>query len=601
MAGITAELGLDASQFNAAIGKAQGTLRTFKARSETTGRAASRGMFGGFGRAANEAGELIAGSIAGRSPAALLHRHFDELGRVLGPALVGGLAAVGIGSQVVGAVRRAMSAETMEISMEVLIGDASKARQTISELRRMAAQTPYEFPDLADATRTLLGFGIANEDILPTISRVSEIAQGNAATLDRLALVYGQISAAGRLMGQDVLQLINAGFNPLQIISQKTGESMLQLKKRMEDGAISFEEVRDAFISVTGVGGRFYQMNQRQSKTTAGLLSTLRDAYGEVQLAFAKPLNTALNPVIQSAISLLKSLQDEAEEMGAALSSAFTGSVNILQSVLGSADWTKGAFGGVMDIITPLANLLGAEIELALVRAANAFINVLRDFAGEFGPELGNGIVQIMNVLESMVDGLLASFESIFRRIGDQLDPNRSHIGKTTDAIANSFQGERAARRDAFLSSSMVPTKFLDSFARGSRQMFDEAARRAEIEFINGGLGAGGSEAFMGGLPSPSQLGIGGPAQAGTGTATATAANTAAQMAGRPVGAMASAINLIMGRSANELIYDEAKKQTALAQQQRDLLSRIDKNTAKPQQQQAQPVVIDMTPRFARP
>jgi hypothetical protein len=78
-------------------------------------------------------------------------------------------------------------------------------------------------------------------------------------------------------MGQDLNQLINAGFNPLQVISEKTGRSMADLKDDMAAGLITFSDVEDAFKDVTSEGGKFFKMMERQSATVGGRLSTLRD------------------------------------------------------------------------------------------------------------------------------------------------------------------------------------------------------------------------------------------------------------------------------------------------------------------------------------
>ena len=103
--------------------------------------------------------------------------------------------------------------------------------------------------------------------VVPTLKMLGDIAGADQNKLNGLALVFGQIQSTGRLMGQDLLQLINQGFNPLTEISKQTGMSVADLKKAMEKGAISADMVTLAFKSATSAGGLFYGNLEAQSQT----------------------------------------------------------------------------------------------------------------------------------------------------------------------------------------------------------------------------------------------------------------------------------------------------------------------------------------------
>src|SRR5690606_21925173 len=133
--------------------------------------------------------------------------------------------------------------------------------------RDFAATTPFSFPDLQSAARTMLAFGVASDQVLPSLRMLGDVAGGDAEKLRLLSLAFGQIASAGRLTGQDLLQLINAGFNPLQEISEATGMSMSDLRDEMAKGNITFEMVVAAFQRATGEGGRFHGMMERMSQT----------------------------------------------------------------------------------------------------------------------------------------------------------------------------------------------------------------------------------------------------------------------------------------------------------------------------------------------
>lgn len=106
--------------------------------------------------------------------------------------------------------------------------------------------------------------------------------------------------------------MINAGFNPLQQMAEKTGKSITQLKEEMSKGAISAEMVQQAFIDATSAGGKFYKMSENASKTINGQLSMMQDA---IDAAFNE-IGQASEGVIIKGIQGTTSLIENYEQMG---------------------------------------------------------------------------------------------------------------------------------------------------------------------------------------------------------------------------------------------------------------------------------------------
>ena len=205
----------------------------------------------------------------------------DSITRLTGVGLgVAGLKA--FSSEIIN-VRGEM--QMLESSFEVLLGGKGVSG-FMSEMKQFAVDSPLSMNGVANAAQTLLGFGIAAEKVMPTIKQIGDISMGNEDRFKSLSLAFAQMSATGKLMGQDLLQMINAGFNPLQVISEKTGKSIGELKKDMESGAISSEMVADAFASATEKGGKFYGMTQKQAEGIRGLQAQLegglQDAFNEI-------------------------------------------------------------------------------------------------------------------------------------------------------------------------------------------------------------------------------------------------------------------------------------------------------------------------------
>ena len=136
------------------------------------------------------------------------------------------------------------------------------------------------------------------------------MSAGTGKDLGEMAVIFGQIKGAGRLMGQDLLQLINAGFNPLQVMSEKTGKSMRTLKDEMSKGAISFAMVEQAFKDVTSEGGIFFDMMEKQSNTLNGQLSTLKGNVDDLMRQFGELALPELKLVVSGLGEAVKGLQE---------------------------------------------------------------------------------------------------------------------------------------------------------------------------------------------------------------------------------------------------------------------------------------------------
>jgi tape measure domain-containing protein len=207
------------------------------------------------------------------------------------------LAATYLGFQTITkSIKLATEVEDATVAFEVLTGSVNDAKVLFQQVRDFAAASPITFSNAAQATRTMMSFGIEAQAIQKNLRMLSDVTGGNNERFKMLTLSFSQMTAAGRLMGQDLLQMINAGFNPLQQISKKTGESLVDLKKRMEDGGISAQEVTQAFADATAEGGMFNGMTERLAETMGGKLNI---AMSDLEQAGVK-LGQAIGPLIIS-------------------------------------------------------------------------------------------------------------------------------------------------------------------------------------------------------------------------------------------------------------------------------------------------------------
>lgn len=337
-------------------------------------------------------------------------------------AAIGAATAVGVGALVKAGLSYNRQMETYETNLGTLLGSTERAKDLMVDLTSFSASTPFEMPTLADAAQTLLNFGSSVEDLLPDLQMLGDISLGNSQKLGGLSLVFGQVQANGRLMGQDVLQMINNGFNPLLEITKMTGESMVEVKKRMEQGGVGFDEVRAAMQNATAEGGQFFEAMKAGSQTLDGQMSTMTDLVnifaGSITGSLAASLTSdglpAVNTFLNSMIDLMNGV-DGAED---AVKDAAGGIAAALRDGVGPA--ISEVVSNIGFAVGAIAPVLG-EIAIALVQALAEVIPALVVVAGEIVLSLVTAIVEAAPMMVSaaipavvsLVEGLVAALPMV--------------------------------------------------------------------------------------------------------------------------------------------------------------------------------------------
>lgn len=198
--------------------------------------------------------------------------------------------------------------QMLETSFDVLL-KGKGVSAFLDEIKAFAVESPLSLTGISQAAQTLLGFNVAAEDTIPIIKQIGDISMGNEERFKSLTLAFAQMSSTGKLMGQDLNQMINAGFNPLQEISEKTGKSISELKKEMEKGVLSSDMIADAFKSATAEGGKFYGMTQKQAEGIKGLQAQIEGASQEAFNNLGKQSEKFIEGTYKATISLIENYE----------------------------------------------------------------------------------------------------------------------------------------------------------------------------------------------------------------------------------------------------------------------------------------------------
>lgn len=277
-----------------------------------------------------------------------------------------GIAAIG--------VKYNATMETYATSFEVMTGSAEKAAEVVDELKDIAASTPFEMPELAETTQLLMNYGFTADDALDKMQMLGDISQGSAEKMNRIATAYGQMSSAGKVSLEDVKQMIEAGFNPLQEISESTGESMESLYDRISAGTISVDEITASMQRSTSEGGRYFQSMEKQSLTFSGQMSTLKDnvqgLLGNVTSGIFEKLAQDVLPKINEVLTTVNTAFEEGGFQGVLdaigeMSPALDGVITKIQSFstfLQNLGISPAAFAGIVAAIGPAIKVVGTLV-----------------------------------------------------------------------------------------------------------------------------------------------------------------------------------------------------------------------------------------------
>lgn len=371
---------------------------------------------------------------------------------------------VAISSGIGVVARLGMETEKTATAFRVLAGSEETSTRLLGELNRYADETVWNRPEIQEAAKTMMGFGVSTETVFKDLKMLGDVAMGDKNKLQSLALVFGQISAAGKLQGQDLLQLINAGYNPLLDISELTGKSVATLKEEMSKGAISIDLVRKAFEKATGPGGKFNNMIDSMAKTAPGAFDQMKGKASAGLLRLYDIIQHLLIPAFQTMGKVLDKIFGVLEDVlnflvkygqwllpVIAAVTAFNVAVNstvislkaweAIQRILNvvmmqnPVGWVVTAVAALVAVMAVCYNKFAGfrAVVLTVWDVLKKFADVIKDF--------------VLDRIESMLGRLNAVGEVIAKIFGKPWQAVKSGVGSAVSSVGDRLKETRIGRR----------------------------------------------------------------------------------------------------------------------------------------------------------
>jgi tape measure domain-containing protein len=340
--------------------------------------------------------------------------------------------SVAMGGVAIKALSSAANFEKLQMQMEVLTGSAEKGKEVFKKLVEFAAATPFELPELVKANNTLMGFGMTAEDAFDSLKMIGDVSAVAGGDLQGITVAFGQAAASGRLMGQDLLQLVNNGVPVIDMLASSMGVAKERIKDMVSEGKITLPVLTKAFRDATSEGGKFNNGMDKLSKTLGGVYSTLKDsvniAFAELGSEMAKSIN--LNELIKNLSDFagkltekFKSLSPETKKFITYLVLAATVIAPLLLalgSLIGILGLAFSGFallaGGFAFLFTPLGLITAAFLALAAaIHGIKYVLGVVREF-------LKDKLLSIFDLISLKIESLIGKINELRSNAASILD-----------------------------------------------------------------------------------------------------------------------------------------------------------------------------------
>lgn len=390
---ISYTLELDTSKFDASLASIKSKL------------AGVSNSFSGLGSAAKDTGDSANTASLG----------FGKLSL----AFAAGQLAAGVFTSALGGIKNAIgesfnalkSLETSRASFEVLTGSAEKATAVLKDVAGFAAKTPFEFPDLAQATKTLLGYGSTSSGVFNQVKQLADVTAATGGNLGQLSLIFGQIQAKGKLTGEEFRQLNQSGAAFGDIIAKELNIPLSELDSQIEKGNISFEDFQRVLSVATGEGGKFFGGTEKLAQTLDGRISTLKDTFTGLVGSF---LGIDFTTGLVDADGLFAQISDSVKELSDSLSNVDLGDIgkkvaDVFKFIIDN----KGVVGPVLLGIA--AGLTAIGLSLSLIAFNPVVLGIGAAIAALVFLETKFGVFsKLYEVLKPFIDFLGNEFKKAF-------------------------------------------------------------------------------------------------------------------------------------------------------------------------------------------
>lgn len=367
--------------------------------------------------------------------------------------LIGGVAAAaGITALGKSILDTTGEVEQYRVTLGTMIGDQEKANQIIHDLDYSPVSDFYGTAAAIGGLQGMVTFGMQAEDASETLTRLGDIAQGNGEAFKSLSLNMGQVFAKGKADATDLKQFVGQGFDVVGEVSKMTGKSRAEIEK----AGVSYEMYAKALEHITGEGGKYNKMLEKQSKTLPGLVKQFQSLTAAIKEGIGSNVIDRIKDIMSAVLNLGRSMQDNIVAVG---TKAFEAILNAIADVYIAFHLLKmemekygGAFTAIKALLKDVFGFMESIFQssrpfiLAVAKAIllafkpiEAFVKPVLESLKPIFKDVFSFVAEIIEQLLPVIDALTPAFKYLGESIGKIFEKLRPIIGNLAKALNAAF------------------------------------------------------------------------------------------------------------------------------------------------------------------
>lgn len=382
------------------------------------------------------------------------------------------VAAIGFVKMAIGA---AAQMQQDIITIKAFLGSLEKANALMGKLREFAKTTPFQLKDLVKATKQLLAFGFAEDKVMDNLFIIGNLAAMSGANVSELAQIFGKIKSQGKLMGETLNQLAERGIPVITALADHFKVPETAIREMVTAGKVSFDDMIAAMHNMAGEGGQFGDLMGQQSKTLAGLWSTLKDNVEALALAFGEKLIPVIEKLLKVGLIVVTWMSnlDKATIKQVLTAGVMIKTLGFMITII------PKLMAGIRALVVTLGILTAAE--LAANAAAQNYVGVAVALgviatSGAATALAFNALDKSIKGAEDQVNGLLASNNKLQDSV-DGVGALQDIANQNTEAIKT----ETEAVKELNAELGKTASKPISVAVRGSAAEFSARQRAANV------------------------------------------------------------------------------------------------------------------------
>ena len=355
--------------------------------------------------------------------------------------------------------------ELQQRALQAILQNKDEANALWEKTVALAVKSPFQVKELVTYTKQLAAYKIEADKLYDTTKMLADVSAGLGVDMGRLILAYGQVKAANYLRASEVRQFTEAGVGLLQELATmytelegrmvSVGEVQARITKRM----VAFGDVEEVFKRITSAGGIFYNMQEIQAETLAGMISNLKDNFD----VMFNEIGKANDGVLKGFINILNTVVAQWRDFAIALNTA--GTVFVTYSIKAAI---AAAANRKIGVSATEAMIAQGGLAKAIGYTTNALIKSFNFVKANPWIILATAIAGTIFYLKDLTERLDET-RATYDVLNNQIDTQKNNL----ESLTNKIEKQVKAQEDAESSLSNV---------KKGTQEYKEAEQKANEE-----------------------------------------------------------------------------------------------------------------------